>query len=632
MNARPLALVLASGPSPVGLKLVQRLSRWCDVVLLEGTSYFSGVPRKPLRDGWHAVTGIGRPGLRVITTDLGGGSPDDRQRIQRDCALPLLAQEPLDRAILLLDGDESLECAPTLGVLGDLGGPGRLGLVPVYGAIDRVAPGIHCCAQEQSDFLRDPSRHRARPYLFPGPLAARVRDFRGTRRSLHDMRFQVCRVNGDVPVGHHLTMLETADDLCLKLDGMRHLWLPRVKQPSHLEAMLSAGVHHAGWWIAGYREPEPWLGELARVASLRVAGPMKSMAHLRALRAWAEARLDPSLPGDLVAKLDAYVQARPPDRTDFLNDLDLGQLSRPMRWHGHLTRAVRPCLADASPAGESARVPDPKERNPERGAHASSPTGRASTTQSMHDRFDALGEYLRAAGADGPLYYLSNPGNWGDALIRQGTLAFLRAQRIPFEELPQDGNFTWELPSLRRGSLIFGGGGAWCKNWNRSSRLSGRRSLFRDLIVLPSTYEVTPEVNDAVFFARDRQESLGIVPTARFCHDMAFFLGPQERPSGTGVGYFFRTDGERLGSTPLPEGNLDLSMLGNHMSPVDGFFDAVGRYAEIHTDRLHVAVAACLLGRALRLYPGRYFKNRAVYLSSMDGRFPEVSFCERFAS
>jgi len=59
---------------------------------------------------------------------------------------------------------------------------------------------------------------------------------------------------------------------------------------------------------------------------------------------------------------------------------------------------------------------------------------------------------------------------------------------------------------------------------------------------------------------------------------------------------------------------------------VQEFFDALAPYDSIHTDRLHVAIASCLLGKKLTVYPGSYFKNEAVFRSSMDGLFPLATF------
>jgi hypothetical protein len=78
----------------------------------------------------------------------------------------------------------------------------------------------------------------------------------------------------------------------------------------------------------------------------------------------------------------------------------------------------------------------------------------------------------------------------------------------------------------------------------------------------------------------------------------------------------------------IPAGNSDPSGAGRQTSDIFPFIREVGRYAVVHTDRLHVAIAACLLGREVHLYPGSYFKNRAVFLSSIRGYYADAHFHE----
>jgi len=185
----------------------------------------------------------------------------------------------------------------------------------------------------------------------------------------------------------------------------------------------------------------------------------------------------------------------------------------------------------------------------------------------------------------------------------------------------------WLLPMARRGVLIYGGSGAWCKAGDRAiHRIRKVRHLFKHIIVLPSTYEVFERFPRTTYFARDLYESRETVPDAEFCHDMAFCIGSIETPPGTGTGTFFRLDVERSGRIPLPRGNFDLSGAGFNDSSVFKFFDHLSQYAVIHTDRLHVAIASCLLGKEVHLYPNSYFKNRAIYRSSLAGFFNQVHF------
>lgn len=247
----------------------------------------------------------------------------------------------------------------------------------------------------------------------------------------------------------------------------------------------------------------------------------------------------------------------------------------------------------------------------------------------MQEDFARLRRVLEETCRRGPVYYLPNAGNWGDGLIRAGTLRFLRDARIAFHEIAGVGRLRRWLPFLRSGTLIYGGGGAWCRSFATALDLVAHiHHLFERVVVLPSSYELVEPIPNVTFFCRDKYESRTNAPYAQFCHDMAFYLGPTTAPRGAGIGFFFRTDRERARAAPLPPDNDDLSTRGNHLSDSAPFFDAIARYAIVHTDRLHVAIAACLLGRELHLYPGSYFKNKAVYRSSIEARFANVHFHE----
>ncbi len=153
------------------------------------------------------------------------------------------------------------------------------------------------------------------------------------------------------------------------------------------------------------------------------------------------------------------------------------------------------------------------------------------------------------------------------------------------------------------------------------------------VIVLPSTYEFPVRLPRTIFFCRDRFESGRNMPGATFCHDMAFYLGPRQvgNGGGAGEGYFFRTDREASPHRgPLPDGNRDISRSGHERSDVAPLLEEIDRFEVIRTDQLHVAIAGCLLGKMVHLYPNSYFKNRAVYQSSLQGRYDRVVFHDRF--
>ncbi|MDQ1246873.1 MAG: hypothetical protein QG597_1241, partial [Actinomycetota bacterium] len=308
-DQRPLVVVMVADATPMVLTNLRQLATWADLVLTEADATTSGEPREPQRDGWRDLLGLHRPELSIVTTQLAGDNKWKRQRVQRDSVVPLLIRQAPDRAVLMLDADEFLDAPAVLDViegLDDWDEPRRLGLVPLFGAVDRVARSIHCCWRERLAGLRDPAAADAGSYIVAAPSLARAGQMVG--RSPSGVRFRSTLLDGERTFGMHVTMTEASPArIARKLINTRHTWDERVLDEQHLDTMLSAGVHPAGWWIAGYQAPESWLLDLAAENDLRVAGPMLPQDHLVALRAWAEVRLDPRVPDEVVAAVDSYV-------------------------------------------------------------------------------------------------------------------------------------------------------------------------------------------------------------------------------------------------------------------------------------------------------------------------------------
>ena len=258
----------------------------------------------------------------------------------------------------------------------------------------------------------------------------------------------------------------------------------------------------------------------------------------------------------------------------------------------------------------------------------------------MMIEFLRLAEVIRHHSRGEPVYLLGNTGNWGDALIRFGTERFLESFAIPYRRLSLDGSLasrlTLRTASLSRAVLLCMGSGSWCGHFDYLPRTISQirsRSRHRKIIVLPSTYDRTFDLQDVLFFRRDECDSAVHMPVSIFCHDLAFFIGRIQAPEATQARLnCFRSDVESSGSHVIPAGNRDISAEGTESHEVHPFLEALARYREIHTDRLHVAVGGALLGREVHLYPGRYFKNRAIFSTSFKPNFGNVHWCERFES
>ena len=249
----------------------------------------------------------------------------------------------------------------------------------------------------------------------------------------------------------------------------------------------------------------------------------------------------------------------------------------------------------------------------------------------MKDSYDKLKQIIKDQCGNKPVYYFPNPGNWGDALIRQGTIKLLTDAGVKYKELSKK-KTDWIIPKIRGGTVIYGGGGGWCNLWNHSQVYVNKFKKNFDVIVLPSSYESDYSDDKVTFFTRDLYESSKNMPNAKFCHDMAFYIGNDfyKGVTGVGKGFFFRSDAESAGGVVIPSNNNDISAAGRHTTDVTQFFDEVSRFESVYTDRLHVAIAGCLLQKEVHLFLGSYFKSRAVYLSSMKDNFNNIYFHESY--
>lgn len=249
--------------------------------------------------------------------------------------------------------------------------------------------------------------------------------------------------------------------------------------------------------------------------------------------------------------------------------------------------------------------------------------------------FHDLADSIVRLGGGRKCYFIPSPGNWGDALINFGTLQFLKSIGCNYElmqrpELLSKLSRSQVLDAL----VIVGGGGGWCEIWSSTRSFVREVSLkVSQVIVLPTTFDLEPAEgtgSNVTYFARDLEISSRRLPDATFCHDMAFFLDldvPQE-PAVLPRVVALRVDRERSTKARTFEFSVDMSLLGDAFSSVVPLFQIINRFERVVSDRLHIAIAGCLLGKDVTLLPGVYPKSQSVYSSSMRENYPESRFVE----
>lgn len=250
--------------------------------------------------------------------------------------------------------------------------------------------------------------------------------------------------------------------------------------------------------------------------------------------------------------------------------------------------------------------------------------------------FDGLAERLRARIEGRPIVFGILRGNWGDSLIRAGAEAFFAAHGFSVTPLSIQRAAKFPPDKLRRiarngeAVLVANGGGGLSDAYRIGARLAKVAGAFHSLTILPSTVSTDlaafdfPKGTEVV--VREHRSARTHAPGAPFCHDMAFMLTPDRPRIDRDIGCFFRTDLERPGDAAPPEGNRDISAEGSEMRALPRFFRAIGRCRAVHTNRLHVGIAATLMGCETHLYPNSYFKNEAVFDASIRPHFPNAAF------
>jgi len=225
------------------------------------------------------------------------------------------------------------------------------------------------------------------------------------------------------------------------------------------------------------------------------------------------------------------------------------------------------------------------------------------------DQRSALAEFL---GDSGSLVLLvDSVGNTGDALIREGTRHFLADAGLAYEEVGPD----LRCEDAGSKTLVVRGSGGFDRLFHRfmPALVSAASKSFEKVVILPSGFDPGEptvarclEPGNVFPMARDPLSLQRLAPfgRGRALMDCALFhrrFSPSSMVSaGSEMLLALRSDKASpltvAGLTPNSSVNEDVSCTARN---VDDWLDRIGLAGTVITDRLHVAAAAVLLGKAL---------------------------------
>lgn len=232
-----------------------------------------------------------------------------------------------------------------------------------------------------------------------------------------------------------------------------------------------------------------------------------------------------------------------------------------------------------------------------------------------------LKKYLKKYSKTQVDFYRFN-GNYGDSLIWHGTMKLLADLDIKV-------NYVDLKSEIKNNTLFIDGGGNFVDYYSDvRDFLEVKYNKYKKIIILPHTINgnkqknILPQLkNNCVIFCREEKsyEFVKKYFTGKLYlwHDCAFYNDfSNYKKYGQGVLNTFRQDCESI-QTNLPDKNIDISRSGWCKKPLNDFLGIISDHNEIRTDRLHIAIAAILLGKKTIISPNSYYKNLAVYNYSL---------------
>lgn len=301
--------------------------------------------------------------------------------------------------------------------------------------------------------------------------------------------------------------------------------------------------------------------------------------------------------------------------------------------------------------------------------------------------FESLDREILALSREGDLWFQPNPGNAGDALISVSAWQRFRRLGVKVRPVPARG-----FDATGKIVLYGGGGALVPMYDQAAKFIAAHHRRARVFVLLPHTVDGREDLlaslgPNCVLFCREPESYRHCTTHARnarveLSHDLVFgldlktfrrpntadYLGlllravhvtarrvnapipgikearrilshvvEQALPTWSADGEIdaFRSDVESA-QAAVPAGNKDLSKMFTISGGIESDLDiaadlllrTVAKHRKVRTDRLHVCIAACLLGVEVDFHPNSYFKCRAIWEHSIKGRYPKVNWIE----
>jgi len=284
------------------------------------------------------------------------------------------------------------------------------------------------------------------------------------------------------------------------------------------------------------------------------------------------------------------------------------------------------------------------------------------------DFFEKLSQYK-----EGTIYYYPNNGNAGDALINMGFYSLVKKYNLKFDIIDIN-----SINCLKdKDVVLIAGGGSLVPEWDSTPNFVRKINNLEfniKLVILPHSIREVDDIivnfpKDTVVFCREKysynyvleksnaseiylsddiafyadlniikNEINGFSPSLNYKNIIRkfFILFHMIKSKNNKTIFAMRTDKESNSTLKVKRllindfslvASFGAGLYSESLYTSNQFLKLIDFYEEIYTDRLHVAIGACLLGKKVIVYNNGYYKCKGVYEQSMKN-FPNVKFVE----
>lgn len=243
------------------------------------------------------------------------------------------------------------------------------------------------------------------------------------------------------------------------------------------------------------------------------------------------------------------------------------------------------------------------------------------------------------------IIYIPNPGNIGDHFIAYVTMQIFND--IGLNYIIGDINHKY-----LNETIFYGGGGNLIGIYNDCKNFILNNLNNNKIVILPHTVKdectlIKHIFNDNIKIICREKTSYNYVrkliknkSNLYLSKDLSlyikddFILKYNTKTKEENICNAFRLDKEKT-NIRIPQDNLDLSTkLSKYKNKKDfkyyeneteRLFSYLSGYDIINTNRLHIAIASCLLNKVVNLYENNYYKNKAIYNYSLSNNFNNIN-------